>query len=56
MTKSQIDILDEETQQRRGARSEGDERDTGNTAPHKQDDAEGFVNACPTRTKRQQCL
>jgi hypothetical protein len=42
---SQSDILDEETQQRRDARSEGDGRNTGNTAPHKQDDAEGLVNA-----------
>ena len=42
---SQSDILDEETQQRRDARREGDGRDTGNTVPHKQDDTEGLVNA-----------
>jgi hypothetical protein len=42
---SQSDILDEETQQRRDAGGEGDGRGTGNAAPHKQDDAEGRVNA-----------
>lgn len=40
-----IDILDEETQQRRDVTGESDNNDTGNTGPHKQDDAEGRVNA-----------